>query len=178
MELRIGCTICSVQVRAKSRIWEFLAQVIMDFGYFLKVVYIALFGWWLDPWLQQKENRALLDDIRTNLNFLITSSPIDFSKQVKNVRSCAEVRIPWENLLVIVTRWHGETNVRVAPRHAPNDRYEIGPLIAALERRRLSEHDVVNDLVSAAKLLQPRLQALNEAFSEQEYRQTKALGVM
>lgn len=139
----------------------------------VKVVYVALLGWWLDPQLQRKENRALLDDIRTNLSFLINSSQIDLSKQVKNVRSCAEIEIPWENVLIIVARWHGETNVRVAPRHAPNDRYEIGPLIAALERRHFSEHDVINDLTSAAHLLQPRLQALNEAFSEQEYKQTR-----
>ena len=69
------------------------------------------------------------------------------------------VRIPWENILVTATRWHGETNLRVAPPHAPNDSYELGPLIAALERRHVSEHDVADDLASATNLLRPRLLA-------------------
>lgn len=161
--------------QAKLRLWDFFAPTILGIGFIIDVVYIAFFGWWLDPWFQRRENRALLEDIKANLYFLITSPQIDLSKQIKKVRQSSEVKIPWENVLVTVTRWHHETNIRVAPRHVPADSYEIGPLIAALERRHFSENDVVNDLVSAATLLHPRLQAVNSAFSEQQYRQTKEM---
>jgi hypothetical protein len=60
-----------------------------------------------------------------------------------------------------VVRWRGDTNVKVAPRHAPGESYELGPVIAALEDRHFSERDVVNDLVDAASLLRPRLGVLS-----------------
>ena len=56
---------------------------------------------------------------------------------------------------------------------SPPERYELGPLIAALERRHLAEHDIVNDLADAALLLRPRLEALNTAFSEREFLHTR-----
>lgn len=62
----------------------------------------------------------------------------------------------------------------VAPRHAPRESYEIGPVVAALEYRHFSERDVVNDLADAEKVLRPRLEALNAAFSEQEFPRIKA----
>jgi hypothetical protein len=65
--------------------------------------------------------------------------------------------------------------VTVAPRSAPQNSYELGPLIAALEQRHLSERDIVYDLVGAANLMRPRLEALNHAFSENELQHTKQL---
>ena len=68
-----------------------------------------------------------------------------------------------------ITRGRGEVNVSVAPVYAKDKSYELGPVIAALERRHLSDRDLVNDLEGAANLLRSRLQVLNAAFSEQEF---------
>ena len=57
----------------------------------------------------------------------------------------------------------------VAPQHTPLESYQPGPLVAALEGRHLSERDGVYDLTDAGRLLRPRLQALNAAFSEQGF---------
>ena len=56
-----------------------------------------------------------------------------------------------------------------APQHAPRESYQLGPIFAALEGRHLSERDAVYDLADAGRLLHPRLQALNAAFSEQGF---------
>ena len=158
----------------KLRILEFVAPVFLGVGFIVKMVYNVAFAWWLDPWLQRKANRALADDIRANLDFLISQAQVDISRTPTVLPfDCASVEIPWENLLFTITRGRGDTNVSVAPRHAPGESYELGPLIAALERRHFSERDVVNDLAGAGNLLRPRLQALNTAFSEQEFPRIK-----
>ena len=83
------------------------------------------------------------------------------------------MEIHWENLLITITRGRGDTTVSVAPRYAPQDSHELGPLMAAVEHRHFSERDMVNDLAGAASLLRPRLEALNAAFSEREFQHTK-----
>lgn len=133
---------------------EFAALVILGLGFIAKMVYNIGFAWWLDPWLRRKANRALLADIKANLNFLFSRSHSEVSGQIKVLRSdWPEIQIAWETVLFTVTRWHDETTVTVAPRHVPTQSYQLGPLIAALERRNFSERDVVDDLAGAASLL-------------------------
>ena len=122
-------------------------------------------AWWLNPWLERKANRELADDITRDLYFLV-SEPSSLSVLRAEWPSA---QIPWGNLLFTITRWHGDTTVSVAPKHDPLRSYELGPLVAAFEQRHFSEHDIVNDLADAARLLRPRLEALNAAFSEQEF---------
>ena len=86
-------------------------------GFTVKMVYNVAFAWWLDPWMQRKANRALLDDIKTSLYFLVSPSLTDVLTPITVVKSeWPEVEIPWENLLFTITRWHGETSVSVALR--------------------------------------------------------------
>jgi hypothetical protein len=62
-----------------------------------------------------------------------------------------------------------DVSVSVSPACAPNDSYEIGRAMACIDGKRLSEHYLVNGFESVAELLQPRIEALNSAFSEQNY---------
>jgi hypothetical protein len=158
-----------VQRATKLRILDFLAPVILGVGFLIKMLYIATFAWWLGPLLERKANRELVDDIKTNLDFLVSDPN---SIRVLSA-DWPTVEVSWSNLLLTVVRWRGDTNVSIAPRHAPVESYELGPLVAAFESRHFSERDIVNDLVDAAKLLRPRLQALNAAFSEQEFPRIK-----
>jgi len=66
-----------VQNTTKHRILDALTPVLVGFGFIVKVLYGAAFSWWLDPWLQRKANRALLDDVQSNLYSLkMSASPI------------------------------------------------------------------------------------------------------
>jgi hypothetical protein len=153
---------------------EFARPLFIGIGFTVEIVYNIAFAWWLDPWMQRKANRALLDDITRYLYFLVSPSLADVMAPITVLPSkWPAAEIPWENLLFTITRWHGETSVCVAPRHLPRESYELGPLVAALEHRHFSEGDMVNDLADAARLLRPRIQALNVAFSEQEFQRTK-----
>jgi hypothetical protein len=162
-----------VQRATKLRILELVGPVFLGVGFIIKMLYNVAFSWWLDPWLRRKANRALLDDITANLYFLI-SEPQASVRSIGVLQSeWPTVEISWDNLLFTVVRWRGDTNVSVAPRHARGESYELGPLVAVLECRHFSERDVVNDLAGAANLLRPRLQALNAAFSAQEFPRIK-----
>jgi hypothetical protein len=163
-----------VQRATKARILEFVAPVVLGVGFIIKMVYNLVFAWWLDPWLRRKANRALLDDITANLYFLVSEAQAKGPQSIGVLQSeWPTIEIPWGNLLFTVVRWRGDTNVSVSPRHAPRESYELGPLVAALECRHFSERDMVNDLADAANLLRPRLEALNAAFSEQEFPRIK-----
>ncbi len=154
-----------MQKTTKIRILGFLTPLILGIGFAFKVVYYVFFAWWLNPWLRHKANRELVDDIQRNLNFLMSEPGA--IRVLDAEWPAAEILAG--NLLFTVSRWRDETTVSVAPRHAPAQSYEIGPLVAAFERRHFSERDVVNGLVDAARLLRPRLDALNAAFSEEEF---------
>jgi hypothetical protein len=163
-----------VQNTTKNRILDALSPVLVGFGFIVKVLYSAVFSWWLDPWLQRKANRALLDDVQSNMYFLVSQAKAVNSPSAVLPFDYSSVEVLWENLYFVITRGRGDVSVSVAPAHARNELNELGPTIAALEGRHFSEHDVVHDLGGAADLLRPRLALLNSAFSEQEYPRTKA----
>jgi hypothetical protein len=133
------------------------------------MLYIMAFGWWLSPLIRHKENRELVDDITASLYFLISDPQANVSRIGIHQSEFPTIKISWNNLLFTFVRWHGETNMSVAPQHTPRESYQFGPLVAALEGRHLSERDEVHDLADAGRLLHPRLQALNAAFSEQGF---------
>ena len=154
-----------MQKATKLRILEIFRPLILGIGFVFKMVSWVLFAWWLGPLLDRKANRELVDDVTRNLYFLV-SEPTSISVLPAEWPT---VEIPWGNLVFTIARWRGDTTVSVAPRHDPVQSYELGPLVAALECRHFSERDTVNDLSDAARLLRPRLEALNAAFSEQEF---------
>jgi hypothetical protein len=159
-----------VQRRNKLRLLDLFAPVVLGIGFFFKVVYVVFFGWWLDPRLQRRANQSLLNDVRENLSFLFPNGHAVEHPRIRVLPfDYASVEVAWENLLLSFTRGREEVNVLVAPSHAPNMSYQLGPAIAALENRHYSEHDAVNSLHDAAGLLEPRLEALNVAFSEQSF---------
>lgn len=162
-----------MQRATKLRLLDFVAPVFLGIGYIAKMVYKLAFAWWLDPLLRRNANRSLLDETTTNLYFLVSEPHADVRSISARQSAWPTVEIRWENLLFTVVRWCGDTNISVAPRHAPRESHELGPVVAALECRHFSERDVVNDLADAANLLRPRLQVLNAAFSEQEFPQMK-----
>lgn len=138
-------------------------------GSLVRLLYSVAFAWWLDPWVRRNDNHKLVHDITANLYFLV-SNPQAKVSPVGVLRSeWPTVEISWGNLLFTIVRWQGETNISVAPRNAPRESHQLGPVVAALEGRHLSERDAVYDIGDAGRLLRPRLQALNTAFSEQEF---------
>jgi hypothetical protein len=163
-----------VQRVTKRRVLEFVLPVFLGVGFIVKMVYHIALGWWLEPRLQRKANRELLDDVHANLPFLASQAQMDSPGPITVLPfDYASVEIPWENLLFTISRGREELNISVAPRHAPHQSYELGPVIAALDGRHFSQRDLVKDLAGAATLLHPRLQALNAAFSVQEFPRIK-----
>jgi len=149
---------------------ELIRPPVLLVGFVAKTIYRTLFGWWLDPWLQRKANQSLIENLRENLPFLFSGGSVVEPPRIRVLPfDYASVEVGWENLLFSFTRGREDVSVLVAPAHAPNMSYELGPVIAALEDRRFSERYSINHLRDAAYLLQPHLQALNRAFSEPEF---------
>jgi hypothetical protein len=144
---RRDANILNVRNTTKLRVLEFLRPLILGLGFVFKVVFSALFGWWLAPWLRYKANRELVNDIERQLSFLISGR--NAIRVLHTEWPTAEILSG--NLLFTILRWRDETSVSVAPRHFPTQSYQLG------------------SLDDAAKLLRTRLEDLNVAFSEQEF---------
>ena len=154
-----------MQTATKLRIWQFVAPLVLGIGYVIKIAYYVTFAWWLDPLLQRKGNRELVEEIKAKVPCLISKA-----SSIQAVQAdWPTVKIICGNLLFTIVRWQDDIALSVSPRHVPNESYQLGPLVAAVESRHFSERDIVNDLVDAEKLLGPRIKELNAAFSEQEY---------
>jgi hypothetical protein len=139
-------------------------------GFVLNVINRALFAWWLGPWLQRKANKELWDDVQANLYFLYTrGQPIKEKWPRALPFDYASVYIVFENLRFCFTRGRGEFNVSVAPRHLPNDSYQLAVIIAALDSTDVTQVMQLSDLSKAGDLLRARLDDLNGAFSESRY---------
>ena len=152
------------------RMRELVRAPLVAFGFILKMMHKALLGWWLDPWLQRRANRRLLDDVRANFYSVLSEGQITNPKRTAILPfDYSSVRVIYKNISFCFTRGRGGVHVSLSPRHAPTESYELGSVVAALDHRHLSEHDMVNDLEGAASLLYPRLDALNTAFSEHEF---------
>lgn len=136
-----------MQRATKIRVLELLRPLILGLGFAFKVVYYALFAWWLSPWLRHRANRELVSDIERHLYFLI-STP-NAIRVLHTEWPTAEILAG--NLLFTILRWRDETTVSVAPKHSPTQSYQLG------------------SLDDAARLLRTRAEDLNVAFSEEEF---------
>lgn len=160
-----------MQQATKIRVLGFVAPFFRGVALIATTAYNTFFAWWLDPWLQRKANRALLDDVYANFYFLVSHGSAEASSSGAVLPfDYSLVQIRWRNLVFFITRGRGDVSVTVAPRHESGKSYELGLAVAALEGRHFSERDVINDLSGAADILRPRLEALNAAFSEQDFR--------
>lgn len=159
-------------VRKGKQPW-LLDNVVVPFfagiGFAIRGMYKLTVGWWLSPWLQRKDNRALLNDLERDFYFLVSEAETITCQPGVLPFNYATAEILWGNLFLIVTRGRGEVNVLIAPRHARNQQSELGPTIAVLEGRHYSARDLVGNLSAAGDLLRPRLDMLNAAFSEENY---------
>ena len=149
---------------------EFSRPLFMAIAFTLKITNKVFFEWWLDSWIQRKSNRKLLEDVQANFGTLVSEGKIVHSERPAILPfDGAEVKIVHKNITFCFTRIRSEISVVLAPSHVPIEAHELGMVIAALERRHLSGDDIVNTLADAARLLRPRLEALNYAFSEENY---------
>lgn len=150
--------------------YGFFFAVLGGLGFAILAVYNTLFGWWLDPLSQKGKDKALESDVMANIPFIASEGEFIGSHPLKPLPfDYASVKVHWRNLLVTVSRGRGETNISVAPWAHPNDSYELGALIAALDGRHYSAAYVYGDMEAAAGLLRQHLATLDAAFSEEQY---------
>lgn len=135
----------------------------------LKTTYHLLF-FWLDIWMQRKNDQALQEDMERNLYFLVSKGrpvkkkrlqilPFDYSS------ACFSL----ENVYFCFTRGRGELNISLSPIGDTNDIHDLVIVIAVLDSKEVTEINPIEDLHKAAELLRSRMEAINDAFSERQY---------
>jgi hypothetical protein len=146
--------------------WPFFQALAFIFGATHKI----FLSWWLDPWIQRRANQALWDDVQGNLYFLYSKGhPIVEQHPPILPFDYASVRIVLGNVGYCFTRGRGELNVSLSPANDPKDSHEFSIVMAALDGTDVAEQRSANHFSEVAGLLRPRLDALNEAYSEQAY---------
>jgi len=147
-----------------------LRPPLLALAFIFKSIDKLCFAWWINPWLQKGKNQSLRDDVQANLYFLYSEGQLVNEKHPKILPlDYAIVRIIFGNIIFCFTRGRDELNVSLSPRHAPNDTHLLPVVIAVLDSKGVTEQKGVSYLSEVAELLRPRLDALNQAFSEQAY---------
>src|SRR5215469_16433566 len=79
---------------------ELVRPPILLVGFVVKTIYRTMFGWWLDPWFQQKANQSLVEDVRANLPFLFPKGSVVEHPRIRvHPFDYASVEIGWENFV-------------------------------------------------------------------------------
>lgn len=157
--------------KTREQIYALLRPIYQVVSFLLRVINKALF-WWLDIWLQRRENAALRDDIQANLYFLYTTGEIvkePWLKTAVHPFDYAVVEIISDNICFGFTRGQEQLNVTLSPRRASRDIHELHTVVAAIDSTDVRKQEPVRYLSDVAELLRPRMDALNEAFSEGGY---------
>jgi hypothetical protein len=137
----------------------------------LSALYKALF-WWADILSQRTRNAVLRDDIQANLHFLYSAATFVSEKWMRTAIhpfDYAVVRLITANILWSFARGQDQLNILLSPRHKPEDTHDFYTVIAALDGVNVDELRPIKYLSDVATLLQPRMAALNDVFSEASY---------
>jgi hypothetical protein len=124
--------------------------------------------------MQRRRNDRFAVEVLASLYFLSPEAVRMETRTTVLPFNYAVVKVLYENIYFTVARGRGEVNVSLSPQHAASDTHELGYVIAALESRHLSEKDLYNTLADAVSLIRPRVPALNEAYSEEQYSRFRA----
>lgn len=158
------------QIQIMEVLWPLFAAI----SFVGKAIYGGAFAWWLDPWLQGRANQALWDDIQVNLHFLHNNcQPLKTRRARVLPFDYASVCLDYGNVRFCFSRGREELHVTLSPRHAPMEAYELPVVIAAINSADVTQQTSPRSLSGVGDLLRPRLDALNEAFSESRYPEFK-----
>jgi hypothetical protein len=158
-----------MEKRTREQIVAVLRPVYVLVSFVAGIADKVLFGW-LALWNQKRENASLTDDIKANLYFLFSAGEVVKERWTKvHPFDYASVQINSRNIGFVFTRGQSQLNVLLSPRHAPRDTHELSIVLAALDSTDVREQKPPSYLSEVGDLLRPRLDALNEAFSEPRY---------
>jgi hypothetical protein len=158
-----------MEKKTRERIIALLRPAYLVVGFFARIIGIVLFGW-INVLLQRRRNAALEGDVEANLYFLYSSGQV--VKQpwsVVHPFDYATVLILCGNIYFRFTRGQRQLNIILSPQSAPADRHELHVVLAALDSTDVSEQFPARYLPDAAEMLRPRMIALNDAFSKEQY---------
>ena len=135
----------------------------------LGTLYKVLFGWY-DILSQWRANASLLYDVKRDLYFLFPLGKINKKPWFETLPfNYATVHIDYENFRLGVTRGRDELTILFRCLKDLQETYYFSEVIAALDSTEATERKPIRDLTQAVDLLRPRLELINEAFSESNY---------
>lgn len=154
---------------------ELMKPIVFFFGAIGKF-YRMLFGH-LDVRLSQEYERELEQDIRREISFLFDEKGgrIVANPGARYPRSFdyAAVRVAAGNLLFSFTRGRCELTVRVCSVQHPMEWAELQWALASLQKHEQFELNAFSSLRDVAEALGPRINDLEQAYSEEHYNETR-----
>lgn len=142
-------------------------------GFVVGNLYSLLFGWY-DKRLAREQQRRLEQEVRNVLQFLFSEHHARMLPG-KPVRRLADIGWPTvsltaEGVILHLVRWRSELNASVAPAHAPQDSHELLLVLTLLDPESdIRRNWTLYSPASVARLLEPRMDLIRKAFSEEGY---------
>lgn len=120
----------------RSRVAAIIVAIIRPplrvFAFLVGGIYKVLFGWWLDPTTQRKNEASLKQDIQNSFPSLFTKcggqfvpNPVEYPKAFDYVT----VSVLAEGVLLEFIRGRGEVRLRVAPESKPSELRDLEEVV-------------------------------------------------
>jgi hypothetical protein len=170
------------QPSATARVLLFLLEVFRPIfwiiGFFFRLINPVLFSWWVNPLFDRWIRSGFAKDIRDAIPSLFDlhgGRIIPDPKPETNDKGMDYVCISTPTLVLKFRRWHRENyGIEVAPTFAPKESFELPDVLNALDTAAAPDRNLMDgSWFYWGKLLEPRLQLLEHAFSLEHFQNTK-----
>jgi hypothetical protein len=134
-----------------------------------------LFGWYRKRWARNQQ-RESEEEVKDKLGFLFSRyhAKILPAKEIRRVADIGwpTVTVEADSVVLGVVRWLSEISASVAPVRAPRDRHELLLVLTLLDpKSNIRRNWALYSPASVARLLEPRMDLVRKAFSEEGYPQ-------
>ena len=177
-----------VHVRPRPKKWQarvllFLLEVFQPVfwlvGFVAKLIYRVLFSWWLNPLFDRWIRNGFAQEINVAIPWLFYlhgAKIVRDRKQNTNSESMGYLCLATNSLIFKFRRWRSENyGVEIAPIFAPTELYELPDVLHLVDpeaNTKLRELDI--SWRSWGRLLEPRFHLIEQAFSVENFQETKA----
>ena len=168
----------SAAARVLLFLFEVFRPVIWIIGFIFRMINPVLFSWWVNPLFDHWIRSGFADDIRNSIPTLFDlhgGKVIPDPKPETNASGMDYVCISIPTLVFKFRRWRSENyGVEVAPTFAPKESFELPDVLNALDATVAPDRNLMDTSWRYwGKLLEPRVQLLQHAFSLEHFQNTK-----
>ena len=163
--------------RVPGKRWQYYViapLVLIVFGPF-DLAYKLFFGWWLNPILDERNEKKLQEQVRTDFAFLFQDLAGRFVANERTYKNVVKVTVEAADLRIEVSQHHGDYGVSLANRESPGTAESLVSILQVIYKQEGSPRkpSYIN-LAELGELFRQKFNQIQTAVSGEHYSDTVA----